>query len=45
MIEYESEAAHGAGMSAPEGRAAGADLANFAMAGATVMAGPASSVV
>ena len=43
VLEYESEAAYGA--STPEGRAARADLANFAMAGATVMAGPAGSVV
>jgi uncharacterized protein (TIGR02118 family) len=43
VLEYESEAAYGAGT--PEARAARADLANFAMAGATVMAGPASSVV
>ena len=42
MKEYESEAAYGA--DTPEARAARADLANFAMAGATVMAGPASSV-
>jgi hypothetical protein len=29
----------------PEGRAARADLVNFAIAGATVMAGPAGAVV
>jgi uncharacterized protein (TIGR02118 family) len=45
VLEFESEAAHAAGMSAPEGRATGGDLANFAMAGATVMAGPSGSVV
>jgi uncharacterized protein (TIGR02118 family) len=45
VLEFESAEAHSAGMSAPEGTAASADLANFAMAGATVMAGPAGSVV
>ena len=45
VMEYESEAAYGAGMSTPEGRATRADLANFATAGVTVMAGPAGSVV
>jgi uncharacterized protein (TIGR02118 family) len=45
VLEFESEEAYGAGMSAPEGRATGADLANFAMAGATLMAGPAGFVV
>jgi uncharacterized protein (TIGR02118 family) len=45
VLEFESEAAYAAGMSAPEGKAAGADLANFAMAGATLMAGSADSVV
>jgi uncharacterized protein (TIGR02118 family) len=43
VLEYESEAAYRADTA--EGRAARADLANFAMAGATVMAGPAGSVV
>lgn len=43
VLEYESEAAYSAG--SPEGEAARADLANFAMAGATVMAGPAITVV
>lgn len=45
VMEYESEAAQRASMSTPEGSAVRADLANFAMAGATVMAGPAGSVV
>ena len=45
VLEFESEAAYGAGMSAPEGLATRADLANFATAGVTVMAGPAGSVV
>jgi uncharacterized protein (TIGR02118 family) len=45
VMEYESEAAYGASMSAPEGQATRADLANFATAGVTVMAGPAGSVV
>ena len=45
VMEYESEAAHDAGTSAPEGQATRADLANFATAGVTVMAGPAGSVV
>lgn len=43
VLEYESEAAYAAG--SPEGQAARADLANFAMAGATVMAGSAITVV
>lgn len=43
VLEYESEAAYGA--DSPEGQATRADLANFAMAGATVMAGPAITVV
>ncbi|MFC5231655.1 EthD family reductase [Pseudonocardia zijingensis] len=45
VLEFESEAAYGAGMSGPEGKAAVADLANFATAGAAVMAGSAVSVV
>lgn len=45
MMEYESEAAYGAGMAGPEARATRADLANFATAGVTVLAGPAGSVV
>jgi uncharacterized protein (TIGR02118 family) len=44
VLEFESEAAYGAGMSAPEGRATRADLANFATAGVTLMAGPAGSI-
>ena len=42
VLEYESEAAYGAGT--PEGRAAPAALAHFAMAGAPVVAGPGASV-
>jgi uncharacterized protein (TIGR02118 family) len=45
VMEYESETAYGAGMAGPEGRATRADLANFATAGVTVLAGPAGSVV
>jgi uncharacterized protein (TIGR02118 family) len=45
VLEFESEAAHTAGMAGPEGQAARADLANFATAGATLMAGPAVTVV
>ncbi|MGH8968111.1 MAG: EthD family reductase, partial [Actinomycetes bacterium] len=45
VLEYESEAAYLASMSAPEGQAARADLANFATAGATLMVGPADTVV
>jgi hypothetical protein len=45
VLEFASEAAHDAGMSTPEGQAARADLANFATAGVTRMAGPAGSVV
>jgi uncharacterized protein (TIGR02118 family) len=45
VLEYESEEAYGAGMSTPEGKATRADLANFAMAGVTLLAGPAGSVV
>jgi uncharacterized protein (TIGR02118 family) len=45
VMEYESEAAYGATMAAPEGRAARADLANFATAGVTVLAGSAGCVV
>jgi uncharacterized protein (TIGR02118 family) len=45
VMEYESEAAHRADMSTPEGQATRADLANFATAGVTLMAGPAGSIV
>ena len=44
-MEYESEVAHRAGMAGPEGQATRADLANFATAGVTLLAGPAGSVV
>jgi hypothetical protein len=44
-LEFESEAAYGAGMAGPEGRATRADLADFATAGVTLLAGPAGSVV
>jgi uncharacterized protein (TIGR02118 family) len=45
VMEYESEAAYGASMAAPEGQAARADQAHFATAGVTLLAGPAGSVV
>jgi uncharacterized protein (TIGR02118 family) len=45
VLEYESDEAYSASMSTPEGRATRADLANFATAGATLLAGPAGSVV
>jgi uncharacterized protein (TIGR02118 family) len=45
VMEYESEAAYGASMAGPEGLATRADLANFATAGVTLLAGPAGSVV
>ena len=45
VMEYESAAAYGASMAGPEGRATRADLANFATAGVTLLAGPAGSVV
>ena len=45
VMEYESEATYAAAMSTPEGGAVRADLANFAMAGVTLAAGPAGSVV
>jgi hypothetical protein len=44
-MEYESEAGYGASMAGPEGLATRADLANFATAGVTLLAGPAGSVV
>lgn len=45
VLEFESEEAQLAGMASPEGQAAGADLANFAMAGATLLTGAAGTVV
>lgn len=45
VMEYESEAAYSAGTAGPEGQASLADLANFATAGVTLLAGPAGSVV
>ena len=45
VLEFESEEAYSAGMATSEGQAAGADLANFAMAGATLLSGTAGTVV
>ncbi|GAA0925743.1 EthD family reductase [Pseudonocardia zijingensis] len=45
VMEYESEEAYQVGTGGPEGQATRADLANFASAGVTVVAGPAGSVV
>jgi uncharacterized protein (TIGR02118 family) len=44
VLEFESEAAFGAGMSGPEGQAAVADLPNFAGAGTTMLTGEATTV-
>jgi uncharacterized protein (TIGR02118 family) len=44
VLEYESEEAYRAGTATPEGQATRADLANFATAGATLVAGPADAV-
>jgi uncharacterized protein (TIGR02118 family) len=41
VLEFEDEAAFGAGMGGPEGQAAVDDLPNFAGAGVTLLTGPA----
>jgi uncharacterized protein (TIGR02118 family) len=43
-LEFADEAAFGAALSSEEGHAAQADLANFAAAGATLLAGPAAVI-
>lgn len=40
VLEFADEAAFGAGMAAPEGQAAVADLPHFAGAGVTLLTGP-----
>ncbi len=45
MLTFDDEAAFGAAMAGEEGKAAVADLANFAGAGATMLTGPAGVVV
>ncbi len=42
VLDFDDEAAMGAGMSSPEGQAAAADLPNFASGGATLLTGPAT---
>jgi uncharacterized protein (TIGR02118 family) len=44
VLEFESEEAMGAGMGGPEGKAAAADMANFAGAGAILLSGEAAIV-
>jgi uncharacterized protein (TIGR02118 family) len=44
VLEFEDEAAFGAGMSGPEGAAAVADLENFAGAGVTMLTGSSKQV-
>jgi uncharacterized protein (TIGR02118 family) len=44
VLEFDDEAALGAAMSGDEGKAARADLANFAGAGATMLTGPGTEV-
>jgi uncharacterized protein (TIGR02118 family) len=44
-LTFEDETALGNGMASPEGLATVADLDNFAQAGVTVLAGPASAVI
>ena len=44
VLEFEDEAAFGAGMGGPEGQAAVADLPNFAGAGVTLLTGPSGLV-
>jgi uncharacterized protein (TIGR02118 family) len=44
VLDFEDEAAFGAGMGGPQGQAAVADLPNFAGAGVTLLTGPASTV-
>lgn len=44
ILEFESMAAIGAGMSSPQGQATAADLANFASAGVDVMMGETKTV-
>ncbi|HEY0816670.1 MAG TPA: EthD family reductase [Pseudonocardia sp.] len=45
VLEFADEAAFGAGLSSEEGKAAAADMANFAGAGATMLSGPSTAVV
>jgi uncharacterized protein (TIGR02118 family) len=42
VLDFDDEAAMGAGMGSPEGQAAAADLPNFASGGATMLTGPAT---
>jgi uncharacterized protein (TIGR02118 family) len=44
VLDFEDEAAFGAGMSGPEGQATVADLPNFAGAGVAMLTGPAATV-
>ncbi len=44
VLEFDDEAAFGAGMGGPEGQAALADLPNFAGAGVTILTGPSATV-
>jgi len=44
VLDFTDEAAFGAGMSAPEGQAAVADLPNFAGAGVTLLTGEAKTI-
>ncbi len=44
VLDFEDEAAFGAGMGSAEGQAAVADLPNFAGAGVTMLTGPAAAV-
>jgi uncharacterized protein (TIGR02118 family) len=45
VLTFDDEAAFGAGMGGPEGRAALADLPNFAGAGTSILTGPMTTVV
>lgn len=45
VLEFDDVAAMAAGMGGPEGQAAAADMANFAQAGATMLAGEATQSV
>jgi uncharacterized protein (TIGR02118 family) len=42
VLDFEDEAAFGAGMGSEAGQAAAADMGNFAQAGATLLTGPAT---